>query len=159
MAKGAEAPDIHIQTSSNNRDNEYWHHHPAEEGEEGAPRRPSPVPDLNQSLSKICHKKYHMGSSKTDTIYYAAAKAMAQEFDQQASHRFMTMTTVTAREVTNVLKLRTGNLYTNKLAFRYGHSPTNKCPLCHQPDGGYHLASGCPSLLGLTTARHNAAGH
>jgi hypothetical protein len=43
---------------------------------------------------------------------------------------------------------------------RYKFSDTDKCPLCHQTDGGGHIASGCqdPIMKRMYTERHNKAG-
>ena len=37
-------------------------------------------------------------------------------------------------EGTSLLKCIYGQLYNGKLAKRYGHAPTDECPLCHRPD-------------------------
>jgi hypothetical protein len=72
-----------------------------------------------------------------NTIYFSATTKMnSSKAYAQASGKFMTIQTITNKERTNVIKLLNGNMYTNKLAKRYGHQPTDKCPLCKQPDGG-----------------------
>jgi ribonuclease HI len=143
---------------SNNRAQQCWLYLPGRLQPNGTVSRPQPVPDMDQTLKRHCHSQYKLGSADTSTIYFSAARAIAPQVDQKASNRFMTMKTVTAREATNALKLRTGNLYSNKLARRYGHSLNSKCPLCKQEDGGSHIASGCPKLHKAYTERHHAAG-
>jgi len=53
-------------------------------------------------------------------------------------------------EGTTLLKFIYGQLYNDKLAMRYGHAPTNECPLCH-------IAGECPDHEALRISRHNAA--
>jgi len=43
-----------------------------------------------------------------------------------------------------LLKFIYGQLYNSKLAMRYGHAPTDECPLCHMPDSCTHIARECP---------------
>jgi hypothetical protein len=64
----------------------------------------------------------------------------------------------TAHERRTALQYRCGQLYNNKLAMRWGHTTTDKCPLCGQPDGGHHIASGCKALTKMYLARHHQAG-
>ena len=40
---------------------------------------------------------------------------------------------------------------------RYGHAPTNECPLCHMPDSCTHIAWECPDHEALRISRHSAA--
>ena len=70
----------------------------------------------------------------------------------------MTHKDITAKERRIALQYRMGQLYNNKLGKRWRHTPTDACPLCAQPDGGHHIASGCPRLNKMYTARHHAAG-
>ena len=147
VAKGTEKPDTHVEDASNPHQSQYWPHHTQDAVEQADPvARPQPLTDMNASLRKICHGIYHMGTANTATTYYAAAQAAAGMIDMAVSNKFLTARTITPYESTNVLKLRSGNLYNNKLAHRYGRSTTSMCPLCKQQDGGYHLASGCPAL-------------
>ncbi len=44
------------------------------------------------------------------------------------------------KEGTILLKFIYVQLYNGKLAKRYGHAPTDKCPLCHKPDSCTHVA-------------------
>ena len=46
-------------------------------------------------------------------------------------------------EGTSLLKFVYGQLYNGKLAKRYGHAPTDECPLCHKPDSCTHIAGEC----------------
>ncbi|KAJ9511270.1 hypothetical protein QJQ45_017136, partial [Haematococcus lacustris] len=53
---------------------------------------------------------------------------------------------------------RTGTLYNQKHAVRFGLSDSTNCPLCGQPDSALHILSGCTATNKLVTHRHNAAG-
>ncbi len=61
------------------------------------------------------------------------------------------------REGTKLLKFIHGQLYNGKLATRYGHAPTDECPLCHRPDSCTHIAGECKAHKNLAISRHNAA--
>ena len=63
----------------------------------------------------------------------------------------------TPKEGTALLKFIYGQLYNGKIAMRYGHAPTDECPLCHKPDSCTHIAGECTKHEGLLIARHNAA--
>ena len=43
-------------------------------------------------------------------------------------------------EGTSLLKFIYGQLYNGTLVMRYGHAPTDECPLCHMPDSCTHIA-------------------
>ena len=60
-------------------------------------------------------------------------------------------------EGTALLNFLYGQLYNDKLAMRYGHTPTNECPLCHMPDSCTHIAGECHDHEALRISRHNAA--
>ena len=60
-------------------------------------------------------------------------------------------------DVTSLLNFAYRQLYNGKLALRYGHAPTDECPLCHLPDSCVHMASECKPHKNLVISRHNAA--
>ena len=62
------------------------------------------------------------------------------------------------KEGTTLLKLIYGQLYNSKIAGRYGHAPTKKCPLCHRLDSCTHIFGECPDHEAILIGRHNAAG-
>ena len=61
------------------------------------------------------------------------------------------------KEGTHLLKIAYGQLYNGKIAKRYGHAPTDECPLCHRPDSCTHIAGECKSHTNLSISRHNEA--
>jgi hypothetical protein len=60
-------------------------------------------------------------------------------------------------EGTSLLKFIYGQLYNGKLAMRYGHAPTDECPLCHMPDSCTYIDGEYPDHEALRITRHNAA--
>ena len=72
----------------------------------------------------------------------------------KAIHRRLT---VNAWEGTTILKFIHGQLYNGKLEKRYGHAPTDECPLCHKPDSCTYIAGECSYHEALTISRHSAA--
>ena len=61
------------------------------------------------------------------------------------------------KEGTTLLKFMYGQLYNGKLAKRYGHTPTDDCPLCPKPDSITHIAGECKDRDALHINCHNAA--
>ncbi len=59
-------------------------------------------------------------------------------------------------EGTSLLKFVFGRIYNGKLARRYGHAPTDACPLCKKSDSCTHIAGKCSYHKALTISRHNA---
>jgi len=43
----------------------------------------------------------------------------------------------------NVMRYRTGTIFNQKHAYRYGFSPNANCPICPCTDGALHILSGC----------------
>jgi hypothetical protein len=56
------------------------------------------------------------------------------------------------------MQYRWGRLPTNNWLHKIGISPTNKCPLCGEVDGGHHVVSGCKAHQKAYVQRHNEAG-
>ena len=48
-----------------------------------------------------------------------------------------------SKEGTNLLTFIHGKLYNGKIAKRYGHTPTDECPLCHRPDSCTRIVGEC----------------
>ena len=63
----------------------------------------------------------------------------------------------TTKEGTHILKFLHGQLYNGKLAKRYGHTPTDECPLCNLLDSCTHIAGEFKAHKNLSISRHNAA--
>ncbi len=63
----------------------------------------------------------------------------------------------TPKESITLLKFMYGQLYNDKLAKRYGHVPTDDCPICHHPNSCTHIAGELVAHKNLSISRHNAA--
>jgi hypothetical protein len=61
------------------------------------------------------------------------------------------------KQANQLFKFLWGQLYNGKLAFRYGHQPTNACRLCGAPDSCTHIAGACPANTSHIIKKHNAA--
>ena len=61
------------------------------------------------------------------------------------------------KEGTSLLKFLHGQYYTGKLAYRYGHAPSDACPLCGLHDSCTHVAGECPAHKSQIISKHNAA--
>ncbi len=57
---------------------------------------------------------------------------------------------------TTLLKFIYGQLYNGKIVKRYGHAPTDECPLCRRPDSCTHIGGECKYHKQLVISRHNA---
>ncbi len=61
------------------------------------------------------------------------------------------------KEGTIFLKFIYDQLYNGKLVQRYGHAPSDECPLCHKPDSCTHFAGESPDHETPRISRNNAA--
>ena len=57
----------------------------------------------------------------------------------------------------SILKFVWGLYYCGKLAYRYGHQPTDACPLCNLRDSCTHIGGECKAPVNINIKRHNAA--
>jgi hypothetical protein len=60
------------------------------------------------------------------------------------------------KEGITLLNFMCVQLYSGKLAKRYGHSPTDECLMCHKPDSCTIIARECKDHEALRISRHNA---
>jgi hypothetical protein len=163
VAKGESVPCwTHIEPSNYRREQYWLYYQPkngvTQQGQDNADTHPKPVECLQRSLQKVAETQHRLGLANTQSVYFQATLRAQPKVEAQLSNAYLTSTQVTPQEVRNVIKLRTGGLYTSKLAKRYGHRQDDLCPLCGQPDGGYHAVSGCPGVQKPVTQRHHRAG-
>ena len=85
---------------------------------------------------------------------------MAAHADGVLSNAYLTHALCKHGQRRTVAACRCGVLHSAKRAKMYGLCATDACPLCGQPDGGSHIASGCQhnTMTRLYTERHNKAG-
>jgi len=113
---------------------------------------------MAEQLKEKAHLAHRTGRANTTGVYYSKWKVAHTGMDGPASSAFMQSKEITYTERKKAIRYRYGGLYTAKLAHRYGHANSDKCPLCGQPDGGHHAVSACPALSQPVTARHHKAG-
>ena len=171
VSKGEIHPTVGVNTQSNHRYRMHWpatkppdppqntrKRGRASEDEEGQPPqgRPGiPIPNLTDALKKAMHEKHRMGTSNQETVYYKAWRDCKVPIHGKMSNAYFKSAKLSRKEICNVLRLRTGGLYTQKLAYRFKHAPTDRCLLCGQQDGGHHAVSACPKMSKVVTLRHN----
>jgi len=143
---------------SNSRTGKHWASHRIPPTASNPNPTPRPLPTLDGHLRKIMHTQHKLGQANTQTCYYAHWQKTAPLMMPTESNKFMTQSDITYIQKRTAIQYRCGQLYNNKLAMRWGHTITDKCPLCGDMDGGHHIASGCKKLTKMYMARHNQAG-
>ena len=63
------------------------------------------------------------------------------------------------KSVRDVMRYRTGTIFNQKHAYRYGFSPNANCPICPCTDSALHILSGCQhtKMRNMIIKRHNMA--
>jgi exonuclease III/ribonuclease HI len=119
-----------------------------------------PLLSTGDGIAQHMHTRHRLGAANTDSAYYTFWQQILGDTEGTISNAYLTSRAITHAQRRTVLKYRYGQLWNNKLALRYKFSDTDKCPLCHQTDGGGHIASGCqdPIMKRMYTERHNKAG-
>jgi hypothetical protein len=143
---------------SNNRRTQHWIAYKPTPTEEIPDPDWKPIPSLGDHLQGHMQRTHKLGNSNLNTCYYSMWQKELPNMMPRESNLFMTSQDITMPERRITLQYRTGQLYNNKLGKRYGYTPTDKCPLCGEPDGGHHIASGCKALKGAYMERHHKAG-
>ena len=113
-----------------------------------------PSPQLRIQFREVLLRGLHYSSLYRRLIVSSKEKGARTKKVGQALHMKLTYS---PREGTTLLKFLYGQLYNCKIALRYGHAPTNACPLCKKPDSCTHIAGECPGHESLRISRHNAA--
>ena len=114
-----------------------------------------------QDLQKLMHDKLRLGTANQDSVYFNAWKDAHKHTLPSDSNAFMAKnSSVTQGQRRTTLRYRMGVLWNQKRAKMIGRATSDKCPLCHQPDGCSHIASGCShhTMEKMYTERHNRAG-
>jgi len=101
-----------------------------------------PSHQLRQKIRAVTLRSLHHSSLYMRLILQAKTHVINTAITGTTLH---TRVRVNAKEGSYILKFIYGQLYYGKLAKRYGHTPTDECPLCHLPDSCTHIASECKS--------------
>ena len=116
--------------------------------------------DLRGALRQHMHAHHKLGGANTDSVYYRSWAQTTCMADGTLSNACTHPGTLPPGHLRTLLRWRTGTLWNQKLAHRYRMAPSSACPLCHEEDGGMHIASGCqhPTMQCMYTERHNIVG-
>jgi ribonuclease HI len=113
-----------------------------------------PSPQLRHKVRGALLRSLHQSSIYRRLILSSKENGARTHTVGRALHKKLTYH---SWEGTSLLKFVYGQLYNGKLAKRYGHAPTDECPLCHKPDSCTHIAGECQAHDALRISRHNAA--
>jgi len=99
--------------------------------------------DLKAKLKTEMCKSHRLESAKTNTRYYNYWKDLRPLVNKQATNAFWNNSNFKFYEKRNVMRYRTGTIFNQKHAYRYGFSPNANCPICPCTDNALHILSGC----------------
>ncbi len=104
-------------------------------------------------------KHHRLGDAITNSGYYNYWRRLLTSMNLTISNSFCRNTRINVSQKRDVMKFRTGTLYTQKMSHIYGRATTSSCLLCHQPDSQIHMLSGCQniSIQKMVTERLNIA--
>ncbi|KAJ9505970.1 hypothetical protein QJQ45_002733 [Haematococcus lacustris] len=117
-----------------------------------------PLPDCRHSVRTHMRAKHKLGLANQDSIYYQMSQDIARVAAKGSCERVMLDPGIPTAAQRTALLYRTGGLYNQKLAMRWGKTADDRCPLCGEADSATHLLSGCTRTAALVQERHNGAG-
>jgi hypothetical protein len=130
-----------------------------------------PIRNIGPALKKMMQARHRMGAAKHSDYhtYYQALhspKPVAEGDPDDPGDRAVQgplawlMRGSKTREATVLMQIRTGNVYNQKHAHRWGWSPDACCPLCGMADSTTHILSACQHkpMNNMVAERHNQAG-
>ena len=97
------------------------------------------------------------GGGPVGGVYAQAWAATIPSLNPHSISQIWTDNHITWVQAIYTLKARWGQLFNQKLAFRYGLAPNPNCLRCGQPDSVGHMLGGCQekSCKAITIERHN----
>jgi len=109
----------------------------------------APLQNIKDKLRAHMSKHQRLEDANTNSGYFYYWKRLLTSVNLTTSNHFWinTRTKVEKEQKRNVMKFRTGTLYTQKMAHFYGRANNSSCLLCHQPDSQIHMLSGCQNAL------------
>ncbi|KAJ9511604.1 hypothetical protein QJQ45_007365 [Haematococcus lacustris] len=117
-----------------------------------------PLPDCRHSVRTHMRAKHKLGLANQDSIYYQMSQDIARVAAKGSCERVMLDPGIPTAAQRTALLYRTGGLYNQRLAMRWGKTADDRCPLCGEADSATHLLSGCTRTAALVQERHNGAG-
>ena len=99
----------------------------------------------------------------TNTYHTSLNRRLILQASKHGARLATTASQITKRrasspaQATQLMKFLWGQLYSGKIAHRYGLQPTPACRLCGAPDSCTHIAGACPASTGHIIKKHNAA--
>jgi len=119
----------------------------------------TPLQNIKDKLKAHMSKRHRLGDANTNSGYNNCWKRLLTFVNLSTSNYFWNNTRINVSQKRNVMKFRSGTLYTQKMAHLYGRATSSSCLLCHQPDSQIHMVSGCQhaSIQIMVTERHNIA--
>ncbi|MGQ3168986.1 MAG: RNase H family protein [Hydrogenophaga sp.] len=118
----------------------------------------TPLPDCRHSVRAHMRNKHKLGLANQDSIYYQMSRDITKVAAKGSCERVMTDAGIPTEAQRTALLYRTGGLYNQKLAMRWGTAADDRCPRCGEADSATHLLSGCSRTAALVQERHNGAG-
>jgi len=119
----------------------------------------APLQNIKDKLKAHMSKYHRLGDANTNSGYYNYWKRLLTSVNLTTNNSFWGNTRINVSQKKNVMKFKTGTLYTQNLAHPCGRATNSSCLLCHQPDSHIHMLSGCQnaSIQNMVTERHNIA--
>ena len=115
-----------------------------------------PVANLTSDLKSYLTTLYKLGFADVNSNYFRRWNELNTKIDTFASHYFLCHPRVTTWNTARlILKCRTGQLWTEKMAVRCKISQSPTCPLCGHLDSVGHILGSCTKLKGLYIQRHH----
>ncbi|KAJ9522063.1 hypothetical protein QJQ45_005113 [Haematococcus lacustris] len=118
----------------------------------------TPLPDCRHSVRAHMSNKHKLGLANQESIYYQMSREITKAAAKGSCERVMTDAGIPTEAQRTALLYRTGGLYNQKLAMRWGKAADDRCPLCGEADSATHLLSGCSRTSALVQERHNGTG-
>ena len=115
--------------------------------------------NLTKALKTFLNKKCSGGSFHTAGIYAEAWNKALPSLTHASVAGFWSDSAIPWATKMLCFKARWGQMWTNKMAHRYGLTPTSTCSQCHEEDGVGHALGGChaPEPAAMRIERHNQA--
>ena len=153
---------VDVEEDSNNApyDTRVWVAHANPVAHAHNPQEPSYVSNLTEDIKRKITPHHSGGQYTTSGLYAALWHSCVGGLHPQSLSQIWSDNHITWYQAILAFKARWGQLYNNKLAFRYKKAPNPLCPVCkNEPDSVGHLLGGCkePSCKAMAIQRHNEA--